>query len=65
MYDGTVDTVTQMQFPSPSEVNPSAHVTSDTTFGRQFPCPSEKYPLGHYGGVEIMAGMQLPDPLLV
>jgi len=54
-----------MQFPSPSDVNPLAHVTSDTTFGRQFPYPSEKYPLGHAEGVGIIAGMQLPNPLLI
>jgi len=54
-----------VQFPSPSEVNPLAHVTSVGLFGRQFPSPSEKYPLGQSGGVEIIAGMQLPDPLLL
>ena len=54
-----------MQFPSPSDVNPLAHVTSDLTFGRQFPCPSEKYSLGQTGDFLIIAGMQLPDPLLI
>ena len=64
LYEGVTNGDSQMQFPSPSEVNPLAHVTSDTTFGRQFPYPSEKYPLGHAEGIGIIAGMQLPDPLL-
>lgn len=54
-----------MQFPSPSDVNPLAHVTSEFLFGRQFPYPSEKYSLGQAGVVGIIAGIQLPDPLLI
>jgi hypothetical protein len=54
-----------MQLPSPSEVNPLAHVTSEFLFGSQFPYPSEKYPLGQAGDVGIIAGMQLPYPLLI
>lgn len=65
LYEGVTNGEAQMQFPSPSEVNPLAQVTSEMTFGRQFPYPSEKYPLGHGEGVGIIAGMQLPDPLLI
>jgi hypothetical protein len=60
-----------MQLPSPSEVNPLAHVTSEFLFGRQFPYPSEKYPLGHgllTDGVSLstirVTGSQPPFPSL-
>ena len=64
MYDGYVDTFSQIQFPRPSSVNPLAHDTSLLIFGRQFPSPSEKYSLGQAGDVLMIAGIQLPDPLL-
>lgn len=45
-------------------MNPLAHDTSLLIFGRQFPSPSEKYSLGQAGDVLMIAGIQLPDPLL-
>ena len=64
-YEGYVETGTHTQFPFPSEENPLAHVTSEFLFGRQLPSPSEKYSLGQSWECFNIAGMQLPDPLLI
>jgi hypothetical protein len=46
-------------------VNPLAQDTSEFLFGIQLPSPSEKYSLGQAGVVFSIAGIQLPDPLLI